>query len=72
MKNIGVLAFARVVKLLANVTKLVAYPFHYLFPDKRFTIPERAAPWWRSSKPAGVKLKSCVWREVERVTYPAD
>ena len=44
VSNLSVLAFARVVKLLANVTKLVAYPFHYLLPNKRFTSPERAAP----------------------------
>jgi mannosyltransferase OCH1-like enzyme len=54
LKNLGVLAFARIVKLLANLSKLAAYPFHYLFPNKRFTIPERAAPWWKSSRPSQV------------------
>ncbi len=70
LKNIGVLAFARVVKLLANVTKLVAYPFHYLFPDKRFTIPERAAPWWRSSKPA--EVPRIIWQTnfTDQATLP--
>lgn len=70
MKSIGVLAFARVVKLLANVTKLVSYGFHYVFPDKRFTIPERAAPWWRSSRPATVPR--IIWQTnfTDKATLP--
>ena len=60
MKNIGVLAFARGVKLLANISKMAAYPFHYVFPNKRFIIPERAAPWWKSSRPA--KVPRIIWQ----------
>lgn len=40
-----IVATSRVIKLLANITKLLSYGFHALFPNKRFTLPERAAPW---------------------------
>lgn len=36
---------SRVIKLFANITKLLSYVFHAVFPNKRFTLPERAAPW---------------------------
>ncbi|QOR39024.1 glycosyl transferase [Billgrantia diversa] len=70
MKNIGVLAFARVVKLLANLTKVASYGFHYVFPHKRFTIPEREAPWWRSSRPS--KVPRILWQTnfTDKVTLP--
>lgn len=70
MKNIGVLAFARVVKLLANLTKLAAYPFHSILPNKRFTIPERAGPWWQSSRPT--KVPRIIWQTnfTDKATLP--
>ncbi|RDB41841.1 glycosyl transferase [Halomonas sp. DQ26W] len=70
MSKLVVLAFARVVKLLANVTKMAAYPFHYFFPSKRFTIPERAAPWWKSSRPA--KVPRIIWQTnfTDKATLP--
>ncbi len=40
-----IVAVSRVIKLLANITKVLSYGFHALFPNKRFTLPERAAPW---------------------------
>ena len=70
MKNIGVLAFARMLKLLANITKLAAYGFHYVFPSKRFTIPERAEPLWRSKR--GSRIPRRLWQTnfTNRVTLP--
>ncbi len=34
----------RLIKLTGNVFKLLSYPFHWLLPDKRFTLPAQAAP----------------------------
>lgn len=70
MRKLVVLAFARIVKLLANVTKLGAYAFHALFPDKRFTIPERAAPWWRSRQSSAVPR--IIWQTnfTDKATLP--
>lgn len=70
VKGIAVLAFARVVKLLANVTKLASYGFHYFFPEKRFTIPERAAPWWRSSQRSNVPRTIWQTNFTDKVTLP--
>ncbi|WP_234286220.1 glycosyltransferase [Halomonas sp. MCCC 1A11057] len=72
MNNFGVLAFARMVKLLANVTKLASYGFHFLFPNKRFTIPERAAPWWRSKRAAEAKVPRILWQTnfTDKATLP--
>ncbi|AMD02374.1 glycosyltransferase family 32 protein [Halomonas chromatireducens] len=70
MKNIGVLAFARFLKLLANTTKVAAYGFHYLFPDKRFIIPERAPPLWRSRRSS--RIPRTLWQTnfTNRATLP--
>ncbi|QTP55238.1 glycosyl transferase [Billgrantia sulfidoxydans] len=70
MKNTGILAFARLVKLLANITKVASYGFHYVFPDKRFIIPERAAPWWKSSRQA--KVPRTIWQTnfTDKATLP--
>lgn len=32
--------FGRLSRLIGNLTKIIAYPFHALFPKKRFVIPE--------------------------------
>ncbi|WP_249979236.1 glycosyltransferase family 32 protein [Vreelandella olivaria] len=44
VKNIMIVAASRVIKLLANITKLFSYVFHTFFPNKRFTLPGYAAP----------------------------
>nr|WP_255761994.1 glycosyltransferase [Halomonas alkalisoli] len=64
------MAFARVVKLLANVTKLAAYAFHYVLPNKRFTIPERAAPLWNSQRSS--RIPRTLWQTnyTNRATLP--
>lgn len=43
MRNAVIVATSRVIKLMANATKLFSYLFHALWPDWRFTIPERSA-----------------------------
>lgn len=39
MKNITILLANRGIKLLGNCFKVLSYPFHWLFPKKRFEIP---------------------------------
>ncbi|EWG99635.1 glycosyl transferase [Halomonas sp. BC04] len=45
---------SRLIKLFANITKLLSYGFHFLFPRKRFTLPEQAAPLLKSRKTSAV------------------
>ncbi len=43
-----------VFRLLGNVVKILSYPFHALFPKKRFTIPEYSPA--KSNQPPRAKL----------------
>ncbi|RUR52402.1 glycosyltransferase family 32 protein [Vreelandella populi] len=44
-KSAIIVGTSRLIKLFANITKLLSYVFHAVLPNKRFTLPERAAPW---------------------------
>lgn len=44
MKNTLIFITSRVIKIFANITKLSCYVFHFIFPNKRFLIPEKAKP----------------------------
>lgn len=44
------LFFARLVKLLANITKAFSYAFHFFFRSKRFSLPATSSPIISSSK----------------------
>lgn len=44
MKKFIIYIVSRIIKLIANLTKLGCYLFHALFPNKRFTLPRKAAP----------------------------
>ncbi|WP_444677785.1 glycosyltransferase family 32 protein [Halomonas sp. E19] len=72
MRNFVVLAFARLVKLLANIFKVASYGFHFLLPNKRFTIPERAAPWWPSKRAAEATVPRLLWQTnfTDKATLP--
>lgn len=39
----------RLIKILGALTKIIAYPFHFLFPKKRFLIPEYRKPFFTSA-----------------------
>lgn len=65
-----IVATSRIIKLLANITKLLSYGFHALFPNKRFTLPERSAPWL---PPKGKStIPRIIWQTnfTNRVTLP--
>lgn len=70
-KNVVVLMAGRMVKLLGNLLKVSSYGFHFLFPKKRFTLPEHAAPWWKGQQFEG-SIPRIIWQTnfTNRVTLP--
>ena len=42
---------SRIIKLLANIVKISCYLFHFIFPDKRFTLPKHSKAILKSSSP---------------------
>lgn len=70
MKKILIVATSRLIKLTANITKVLSYPYHWILPDKRFTLPECAAPLLENSKPS--RIPRIIWQTnfTNRVTLP--
>lgn len=70
MKKPYILFVSRIIKVFANFTKLLCYPFHFLFPNKRFTIPSRSAPLYKTDKPS--VISKILWQTnfTNRVTLP--
>ncbi|XXQ67626.1 glycosyltransferase family 32 protein [Neisseriaceae bacterium B1] len=60
----------RLSRLIGNIVKVSAYPFHALFPNKRFTIPEYDPPR-HAPKEVG-KIPKTIWQTnySNRVTLP--
>jgi len=54
VKHALILLTSRIIKLVANLLKLSCYPFHALFPGKRFTLPEVAPCLLAPRKPADI------------------
>lgn len=61
---------SRVIKLIANLTKILCYLFHFLFPNKRFTLPEKSAPIYRKKEQP--LIPHILWQTnyTNRVTLP--
>ncbi|QIM67497.1 glycosyl transferase [Mannheimia granulomatis] len=57
-------------RLLGNIVKISSYPFHALFPQKRFTIPEYSPAKIKSSKQT--KITKTIWQTnySNKVTLP--
>lgn len=70
MKKILILTFSRIVKLLANVVKMLSYAFHRLLPDKRFKIPAHAKPLLPKSNRS--LIPKTIWQTnfTDKVTLP--
>jgi mannosyltransferase OCH1-like enzyme len=68
--SIPVLISNRVLKIIGNTSKALCYGFHFFFPNKRFTIPERRAPLLRARK--STAIPKIVWQTfyTNRVTLP--
>lgn len=70
MQKLVIVATSRLIKLTANITKVLSYPFHWMLHNKRFTLPERAAPLLKGGKPS--RLPPIIWQTnfTNRVTLP--
>lgn len=57
-------------RLLGNIIKVSSYPFHALFPKKRFTIPEFSPAKIKPTKPT--RINKTIWQTnySNRVTLP--
>lgn len=71
VKDAVSLMAGRFIKLIANIMKVSSYGFHYLFPNKRFTLPEHAAPWLKSRQFGG-DIPRIIWQTnfTNKVTLP--
>lgn len=65
-----IVATSRIIKLIANITKVLSYPFHWVLPNKRFTLPAQAAPLLKGGKPG--PIPRIIWQTnfTDRVTLP--
>jgi len=70
MKNFIIFVTSRIIKIFANITKLLCYVFHALLSNKRFTIPSQAAPIYKSKKPT--TIPRILWQTnfTNKVTLP--
>lgn len=70
MKNFIIFISSRIIKIFANLTKLLCYIFHGIFPNKRFTIPSQAKPIILSRKQS--TIPRILWQTnfTNRVTLP--
>ncbi len=68
--SIPIVISNRLIKLLGNITKTFAYIFHFVFPKKRFTIPEYSKPIFSSTKTT--KIPKIIWQTnyTNRVSLP--
>ncbi|OXY81544.1 glycosyltransferase family 32 protein [Oceanimonas doudoroffii] len=59
----------RLIRLVANLTKVLSYGFHYVFPNKRFTLPARSAPL---IKGPGRPIPRIIWQTnyTDKATLP--
>ncbi|MDY0117846.1 MAG: glycosyltransferase [Sulfurimonadaceae bacterium] len=50
----------RFIKIVGTFVKIISYPFHFIFPKKRFTIPTQSDAWFKSSKE--YKIPKIIWQ----------
>lgn len=60
----------RLIKIIGHISKLLCYPFHAIFPKKRFTIPSYSKPLLSSKKSS--KIPRIIWQTnfTDRVSLP--
>src|SRR5690554_570299 len=70
MKKTLIVATSRLIKLLANITKVLSYPFHWVLPNTRFTLPAQSSPLLKGGKPG--PIPRIIWQTnfTDRVTLP--
>lgn len=70
MKNTIIFLNSRLIKIFANLIKLSCYIFHFLFPNKRFTLPAQADPIIRRKKQSVIPRTIWQTNYTNRVTLP--
>lgn len=70
MKNSIIFINSRIIKIFANLIKLSCYVFHFLFPNKRFTLPKHAKPIISRKKPSTIPRTLWQTNYTNRVTLP--
>jgi len=50
----------RLIKIFGSIIKLISYPFHYIFPNKRFTIPLHGKPFFTTN--TTYKIPKIIWQ----------
>ncbi|MGK0256270.1 MAG: mannosyltransferase OCH1-like enzyme, partial [Arcobacteraceae bacterium] len=50
----------RLIKLSGALVKIFGYPFHFVFPKVRFTIPKQSDPFFKSS--TIYKIPKIIWQ----------
>ncbi|VAW53839.1 Mannosyltransferase OCH1 and related enzymes [hydrothermal vent metagenome] len=69
-KKFKMFIISRIIKIIANLLKAFSYLFHFIFPNKRFTIPKHAPPLLKSNKKS--IINKIVWQTnfTNTVTLP--
>ncbi len=70
MKNTIIFLNSRIIKIFANLIKLACYVFHFIFPNKRFTLPNHAKPIFRRKKQLAIPKTLWQTNFTNRVTLP--
>ena len=60
MKNLSILVANRLIRLIGNIFKMLSYPFHAVFPSKRFMIPSKSKAKVVSSEQT--KIPKIIWQ----------
>lgn len=50
----------RLIKIIGTIVKTLSYPFHFIFPNKRFIIPKYSSPIFKSKKI--YKIPKIIWQ----------
>lgn len=58
--TLPILISNRLIKILGNISKILSYPFHFIFPKKRFTIPKQSDPIFKSKNTT--KVPKIIWQ----------
>jgi len=58
--NLPIVITNRLLKIIGNITKTLAYPFHFVFKKKRFTIPKQSDAILKTNKQT--KIPKIIWQ----------
>jgi mannosyltransferase OCH1-like enzyme len=70
VRTIHIFVVSRLIKLLANVAKMLCYGIHFVFPKARFRLPARARPLHATRTPSVIPRILWQTNYTDRVTLP--